>query len=172
MLIHDPYDFPDDNAETKAISSKTLSFITVYPETTYSTPEVRSLAPDVRQCYFHDEHKLNYMQRYSHINCLSECRTEIAYRLCGCVPYFLPNNGSYRICEMNELACVRENQPIYFGALPGINKSIIGPIGKVDTNMHHAPCNCLPDCQLNEYPSEITSATLNRTFSNSRIALL
>lgn len=117
VLIHDAFDFPDDNAETKAVSVSTLAFLMVYPETTYSTPEVRKLAPDVRYCYFHDERKLSYFQRYTHLNCLAECRSEIANQLCGCVPYFLPNNGSYRVCEMNDMMCVRENRPAYFGAL-------------------------------------------------------
>lgn len=170
-MVHDPYDFPDDNAETKAISNKMIAFVMVYPESTYSTPEVRNLAPEVRNCYFHDEHKLGYMQRYSYVNCLAECRTEIAYRLCGCVPYFLPNNGSYRVCELNEMICVRENRPAYFGALPGLNKAIL-ETPDADTNIQYTPCNCLPDCQINQYPTEITSATLNRTFSNTRMGLL
>lgn len=169
VFVHDPYDFPDDNAETKAISSKMISFLMVYPETTYSTAEVRSLSPAVRYCYFHDEHQLHYMQRYSYTNCLAECRTEIAYRLCGCVPFFLPNNGSYRVCEMNEMMCARENRPAYFGALPGLNKTIIET---AEPNIHHTPCGCLPDCQLNQYPTEITSALLNRTYSFSQMGLL
>lgn len=169
VLVHDPYDFPDDNAETKAISSKMISFLMVYPETTYSTPEVRSLSPEVRFCYFHDEHKLNHMQRYSYANCLAECRTEIAFQLCGCVPFFLPNNGSYRVCEMNDMMCARENRPAYFGALPGLNKKIIET---AEPNTHHTPCGCLPDCQLNQYPTELTSASLNRTYSASQMGFL
>ncbi|XP_031617478.1 sodium channel protein Nach-like [Contarinia nasturtii] len=168
VLVHDPYDFPDDNAETKAISRKMIAFVMVYPETTYSTSAVRSLSPDARYCYFHDEHRLSHMQRYSYVNCLAECRTEIAYRLCGCVPYFLPNNGSYRVCEMNEMECARENRPIYFGALPGLNKTIVGT---AEPSIQHTPCNCLPDCQLNQYPTEITSAHLNRSYSFSRMGL-
>lgn len=167
--MHDPYDFPDDNAETKAVSNKMLSFVMVYPETTYSTPEVRRLSPEVRYCYFHDEHQLNYVQRYSYANCLAECRAELAYRLCGCVPYFMPNNGSYRVCEMNDMICVRKNRPAYFGALPGLNKTIIGT---ADPNIYHTPCKCLPDCQINQYPTEISSSTLNRTYSFSRMGLL
>lgn len=125
VLIHDAFDFPDDNAETKAVSTKTLAFLMVYPETTYSTPEVRKLAPEVRYCYFHDEHKLNYFQRYTHLNCLAECRSEIAHQLCGCVPYFLPNNGSYRVCEMSDMMCVRGNRSAYFGALVRTLREIV-----------------------------------------------
>lgn len=167
-MIHDPYDFPDDNTETKSISTKTLSFLTVYPETTYSTNDVRNLLPDIRYCYYSDEHKLNYMQRYSYLNCLAECRTEIIYRLCKCVPYNLPNNGSYRICNLNEMSCVRMHRTEYMGALPGYNRT---KVLASEASIHYRPCNCLPDCQFHSYPTEITSAILNRTFSHSRPAL-
>lgn len=145
-----------------------LSFITIYPETTYSTADVRNLAPNVRYCYFNDEHKLNSMQRYSYLNCLAECRSEIIYRLCNCVPYNSPNNGSYRICNINEVMCVRKHRSEYSGALPGFKqiKMLASEI-----KHHELPCDCLPDCQLNRYPTEITSAILNRSFSHSRAAL-
>lgn len=170
-MIHDSYDFPDDNAETKAISIKMLAYIMVYPETIYSTPEVRKLAPSVRLCYFPDERKLGYFQRYSHLNCLAECRSEVVNQLCGCVPYFLPNNGSYRVCEMIDMICVREKRGAYFGALPGLNKTMLDPIGTIDEKFSQRPCDCLPDCELNQYPTELTSATLNRTFSTTRKSL-
>lgn len=168
-MMHDPYDFPDDNAETKSISMKMMAYIMAFPETTYSTPEVRHLSPLTRQCYFYDERTLSYFQRYSYINCLAECRAEIANRACGCVPYFYPNNGTYPVCEMKDMQCIRQNRPAYAGALPGLNKTLIE---KIDTNVNFTPCDCLPDCQLNQYPTEITSADLNLTFSITRLNLL
>lgn len=171
MLIHDAYNFPDDNAETKAISPKMLAYIMIYPETTYSTTNVRRLAPNVRNCYFHDERNLTYFQRYSQLNCLAECRAKLANRLCGCVPYFLPNNNSYRVCDMNDMMCVRENRSAYYGDLAGLHKTIHELNGGIDENDIHTPCDCLPDCELNQYPAELTSATLNRTFSTTRMSL-
>lgn len=70
------------------------AFISLSPESTYSTPDVRRLATKDRNCYFEDEVKLGVMQRYSYINCLAECRSEMIFRECGCVPYHLPNNGN------------------------------------------------------------------------------
>lgn len=149
-----------------------MAFIMIYPETTYSTPEVRAqLTPEFRKCYFADEHKLGYFQKYTQFNCLAECRAEMAHRLCGCVPYFLPNNGSYRVCEMNDTICVREKRPAYFGILSEDNRTAHGRIQSVDENAVHFPCNCLPDCELNQYSSGLTSATLNRTFSRTRTQL-
>lgn len=33
-------------------------------------------------------------------------------------------------------------------------------------------CNCLPDCELNEYPGEIATGILNRQFSYNSMSLL
>lgn len=159
----------DDNAETKAVSAKMEAFISVSPESTYSTDDVRQLPIYDRNCYFENEIKLNVMQRYSYGNCLAECRSEIIFKLCGCVPYNLPNNGTYPICQMNQIACVQKNKHIYIGALPGLNRTYV-TLSNVDIT--DTPCKCLPDCQLNQYPSEITSAYLNRTFAFSSSALL
>lgn len=169
-MMHDPYDFPDDNAETKSISHKMTAYIMVFPETTYGTPEVRDLPPQTRNCLFSDERKLNYSQRYSYINCLAECRAEIAYRSCGCTPYFYPNNGTYPVCEIKDMQCIRQNRQAYAGALPGLNKTVITEKG--DSDGHYTPCGCLPDCELNQYPSEITSADFNLTYSATKLSLL
>lgn len=69
------------------------AFISLSPESTYSTPAVFRLPVDKRDCLFETEVKLGVFQRYSYINCLAECRSELVFNLCGCVPYQLPNNG-------------------------------------------------------------------------------
>lgn len=93
VYIHNAYDFPDDNAETKAVGGKLEAFISVNPESTYSTSAVYNLAPKERQCYFPKEGKTEIMSRYSYINCMAECRSRLIYELCGCIPYQYPNNG-------------------------------------------------------------------------------
>lgn len=151
-------------------------FVMIFPETTYSTQDARELSIGERNCYFADEHRLGYFQQYSQLNCLSECRAEMAYRLCGCVPYFYPNNGSYRVCEMSDMMCVRENRSVYYDVLRQKPKNqpsnIYSPLFQmVDENDIVYPCDCLPDCELNKYSSELTSAKLNREFSKTRVQL-
>lgn len=159
VFVHDAYDFVDDNAETKTLSLRNLALLSVTPENTYSTDDVRALSIGVRQCLMADEKKLKVMRSYSYINCMAECRSDIVFKLCGCVPFHMLNNGTYPGCEMNQITCVMENQPKYSGALPGLNQTLVA-LGRA-TN----PCDCLPDCEFNWYASEVTSATLNRTFS-------
>ena len=65
---------------------------------TYSTPEVRALKKEQRQCLFEDEQALKIanskVSRYSYSNCLVQCRLEHMDKLCHCAPYFYPTGGS------------------------------------------------------------------------------
>lgn len=168
VFVHDAYDYVDDNAETKALNLKVMALLSVTPESTYSTDDVRMLPVDVRQCLMADEKKLKVMRSYSYINCMAECRSDIVFKLCGCVPYHMLNNGSYPVCEMNQITCVTENQNKYSGALPGLNRSQIILEKTLNTTN---PCDCLPDCEFNLYTSESTTATLNRSFSFTNNAI-
>jgi hypothetical protein len=61
---------------------------------TYSTPEVRTLSKQQRQCLFDDEQILNTgngsSSGYSYSNCLVQCRLQHMDQLCQCAPYFYP----------------------------------------------------------------------------------
>lgn len=169
VFVHDPYNYADDNADIKVVERKSVAFITVYPETTHSTDSVRKLSPSVRNCYYSDEYRLVHHKQYSYTNCLAECRSTVANDLCGCVPYFMLNNGTYRLCEMTDMACIRRFRPDYFSAMPGLNRTVFA----MDrTAAAFWPCDCLPDCELNDYSAESTVAVLNRTFSTGHLSLL
>lgn len=96
VMIHNSYDYADDNAETKLVQAAVEAFIAISPESTYSTADVYRLPVEQRQCLSMDEVRLPVMQKYSYVNCLAECRSNILYMRCGCIPYNLPNNGQRR----------------------------------------------------------------------------
>lgn len=110
VLLHDAYDFPDRNAPTKIVTLGKESFMRIVPEITYSTEDIRNMPIDMRKCLFHDEHKMPVMQRYSFVNCMSNCRIRLLYEKCGCITYNLPNNGSAKTCGLKELGCVLDNR--------------------------------------------------------------
>lgn len=93
IFIHDSYDYADDNAETKYVTALSEAYITLAPESTYSTTAIRRMNIEKRACYFSNDVKLNVMQSYTYTNCMTECRSNLIYSLCGCVPYNYPNNG-------------------------------------------------------------------------------
>jgi acid-sensing ion channel, other len=131
-MIHNSHDYPDENAETKVIMARLEAFVSVapgkknilflfkvpkyrfalIPESTYSTDDVYPLAQNVRDCMADYEMRMSTMTQYSYVNCLAECRSEIAFRKCGCIPFDLPNNNTKPTCNMNHIRCIQDNMGI------------------------------------------------------------
>ncbi|XP_059221727.1 pickpocket protein 11 [Stomoxys calcitrans] len=156
LLIHDAYNAPDENAETKIISSARESFVHINPESTYATNEIYKMNIEERNCLFPHERRLMIMQRYTFTNCMWECRINYILKSCGCIPHSLPNNGTYPVCDVKDLQCVMKNRLIFTRALNDYNVTLSAV---KDTKKF--PCDCLPDCQSNRYMSEITMGRLN-----------
>ena len=105
-MLHYPYDFPDYNAENKLVGMGYQVFLSVSPEETYSTSEVRALSINTRDCVFNDEkvlsenydiNKLNFTYaRYTYKNCMAECRANTIKNKCNCVPYYFRQKGIVR----------------------------------------------------------------------------
>lgn len=152
--IHDAYDYLDDNADVKTIIRKTEALINITPERTYSSDTVKELPIWRRMCYSEDERPLRFMQKYSYTNCYAECRSQMIYQQCDCVPYYMPNYNFYRICEMNDMACVHTNWKLFH--MMTVNSS----------------CDCLPSCDFNLYSGDVTTGVLDRRFSQSHYDLL
>lgn len=108
VIVHDSYDFPELNSPNMFIQENYVSYIGIMPESTYSKNEIYNKEVMIRQCYSDREIPLNVMRRYSFINCMVECRRLIAYKMCGCIPYNYPRNGSLPICDAVEQLCIME----------------------------------------------------------------
>jgi hypothetical protein len=84
------------------VSTAPNGIVSAHPQvsaaSTYSTPEVRDLKKEQRQCLFEDEQALKIANSngsgYSYSNCLVQCRLEHMNRLCQCAPYFYPTGES------------------------------------------------------------------------------
>lgn len=103
-MVHYPYNFPDRSTEFKLVGLGVQAFLGLSPEETYSTPGVKDLSVQVRGCIFNKEElpialrelKRNYpWTKYSYVNCLNECRANTILNKCGCIPYYIPQNGKY-----------------------------------------------------------------------------
>jgi acid-sensing ion channel, other len=91
---------------------------------------------------------------------MAECRSAIINQFCGCVPYNLPNNGSFTKCKVADLKCVRTNSIRFAGSSFKLNND-----SSENSRNLRAKCQCLPDCTFYTYPSEISTGELIRDFS-------
>lgn len=156
------------------------------PEEYYSTDSVLELPIDKRNCLTKNERDMNYGIQYSFSNCMEECRAQIVLEACGCIPYFLPNNGNisfslstqilllrkilpgtHKTCKPDKIRCVKTQWPIFAGSVMGNNSKNIEKLTESEEFLKQK-CNCLPNCQNYIYIVDETYNTLNRqnTFSS------
>ncbi|KAJ4434548.1 hypothetical protein ANN_23110, partial [Periplaneta americana] len=132
VLVHDPYDYPDVNTVKKFVPLRSDLFFSIPPWVTYSTPEVRDIPiknRGLRGCLFPDEVELRKMKSYSYNNCITECRENYTIQICGCTPFYYPNNGGYRICNLTDVPCLAKNKSSLGGLLSlFIGFSLIGAV--------------------------------------------
>lgn len=101
VILHDSYDFPGFGATNAIVPAGKNYFISVNPTQSYATPAYRSMSYEVRECLFDGERKLHIFNKYSWVNCMTECRILILHKYCGCVPYFVRNNNGKNRCMCN-----------------------------------------------------------------------
>jgi acid-sensing ion channel, other len=110
-------------------------------EATYSTNDIFTLPANIRDCLQFNERRMDTFSRYTYVNCMAECRSAIVNNFCGCVPYNLPNNGSYPKCKMSQLRCVKDNAFRFSGSIFKINND-----SSENSRYLRSKCQCFPDC--------------------------
>ncbi|XP_046470375.2 sodium channel protein Nach [Neodiprion pinetum] len=180
VILHDPYDYPDRNAKNKLIRIDKEVFLSVTPEVTYSTDDVRSLPVSKRSCIFSDEGQdlTALMGNYSYNNCLAVCRMQTIFEKCECIPYYQEylrfasvdlsendpdTNTSVRICNLTDVKCVYDFQDWYETSWPGtkVTNRHLPSIEVLD--YESGPCKCIPDCSLFRYPLQSSAGILDRS---------
>ncbi|XP_055390547.1 sodium channel protein Nach-like [Condylostylus longicornis] len=155
LFLHDAYDYADENAEIKMLSSNQECFIRVVPEQVKTTQAIRKLPISQRNCYFRDEFKLDFFSNYSFINCVAECRASIMYRICGCIPLRYASNSTSRICSFPQTPCI-------------MNFLTLSQITLENNETINRNCDhCLPNCEFNVYQVDLSSSRLNTSYSIS-----
>ncbi|XP_014612219.1 PREDICTED: sodium channel protein Nach-like [Polistes canadensis] len=116
VLVHYPYDYPDHNANDKLIDLNKQAFLSIAPEETYATLDVKDLAISTRNCVFSDEgdrilnnKNIEYRrltsEKYSYVNCMAECRANTIKKKCDCIPYYFPPS-EVRVCNLKDVKCL------------------------------------------------------------------
>ncbi|BFF93891.1 sodium channel protein Nach [Drosophila madeirensis] len=163
LLLHDAYNFPDENSETKVVTSTRESFVRINPESTYATNDIRRMDLSLRNCLFGSEREMRGLKRYSFINCMFECRVVMILDLCGCIPPYVHNNGSFKVCDVLDANCMIQGKRLFSHALANLNISL-----SIVRETNSFPCGCLPDCQSNHYVSESTMGRLDVSYFANR----
>ncbi|XP_017042709.1 sodium channel protein Nach-like [Drosophila ficusphila] len=70
----------------------------------------------MRKCRFYHETNLTHFPFYTRNICLQECRINLAYKICKCIPHFYPNRISNpkRVCDYKTLRSCFPRHESYF----------------------------------------------------------
>ncbi|XP_075157994.1 pickpocket protein 28-like [Haematobia irritans] len=107
MLLYNPIDFPHIKEAGLPIDLGNQIRVRLNTKITSSSPSLRSISPKDRQCYFSDEKELLFFKYYTRRNCEMECNTKLVFRLCNCIPNYMPTivaNSS--VCFLQDMTCV------------------------------------------------------------------
>lgn len=92
IFLHSPYEFMNI-ARSAGYTTEAYEFEAFSIEI-ITTPDFKSdTSISQRGCRFHTESNLTHFNVYSKGICLQECRLQLAYKHCGCIPHFYPNNS-------------------------------------------------------------------------------
>lgn len=93
MFIHSPYEAMNI-ARSMGWAKEAYEFEAFSTEI-ITTKQFRSdTSIEQRGCRFQSESNLTHYKVYSKFLCLSECRLELVYKHCSCIPHFYPNNSN------------------------------------------------------------------------------
>lgn len=108
-----------------------------------------------RGCRFHSESNLTHYKVYSKLLCLSECRVNLAMKVCGCIPYFYPNKSKLTqlnsFSEFNFVSIVKSPKPIcsyqkLMSCFPSRKELFLEFHDASDGRDEMIQCNCLQNC--------------------------
>ncbi|KAH8381337.1 hypothetical protein KR093_002829, partial [Drosophila rubida] len=94
------------------ISAGHTTQLPVHPRIIETVPQARHMSPSVRNCFFEDEIRHNFSQRYTFSKCISACRARSIFSLCGCLPFNIPMGFiSFAVgrvyCTLQHMECLQ-----------------------------------------------------------------
>lgn len=131
VLLHNPYDYPNDYIEENVLSAGRMMLVSVYPEKFQTTSGARRMSVSSRHCLLRNERVLRSLRHFSYSNCFTECRQNFSTHLCGCSPFYYPNNGKEQFQTLHRAVwCVYQyfskRQDIRFSGDEDIDVGISG----------------------------------------------
>ncbi|XP_050551608.1 sodium channel protein Nach [Spodoptera frugiperda] len=136
VMYTDYTEFPSDD-ELSYIESYGESFHTITATYTYCSDEVKSLPVRSRNCFFHDEHRLDHFWSYHNSDCDHLCYANAVKSACRCIPAYIPHSGRNNVCKLVDIPC------------------IIDVKWNMSKWLTPEKCNCLRDCESRRYRGEM-----------------
>ncbi|XP_076751975.1 sodium channel protein Nach [Xylocopa sonorina] len=168
VTIFNPYDYPDTT------SGGVIDFI-VSPRMHQSIQleaiqyfSKRSIIPyplAKRNCVFADE-MVSLRAFYTYSDCIVDCKIENMWKTCGCVPFYLPNRRSRRVCNLEDLPCLSQHKSRWFSVVP--HEHLYDGDGMHGADILHC-YDCYPECREVKYTAKQSAVTLEPNYDIVRL---
>ncbi|XP_050584544.1 sodium channel protein Nach-like [Bombus affinis] len=167
VTIFNPYDYPDMTSGGVIdflVSPRVHRSVELEAIMFYSIRSIMSYALEKRDCVFEDE-MTSLRMFYTYSDCIVDCKTQDMWKICKCIPFFLPNRESKRVCNLEDVPCLSQHKSTWFSVVPHENLYNNNEnMDKTETLYCH---NCYPECSHVKYNAKIAMSGLE---SNQHVA--
>ncbi|KAL0267586.1 UNVERIFIED_CONTAM: hypothetical protein PYX00_009819 [Menopon gallinae] len=159
LSISGPYDVPDVSVRRLYSPASHYIMLDLSALSIISSDTVRDLSPQQRKCRYFDESNLETADVYSYNLCRMQCRADLAYDLCKCIPYFYRKSKSRPYCDASGMKCL------------GQHGQFLTNLRDPTTN-EKLPCGCLPLCNDVHYLIELETHLIWPLATNMQYSML
>ncbi|XP_047355458.1 sodium channel protein Nach-like isoform X2 [Vespa velutina] len=152
VTLFNPTDYPDNisGGVTEVLVSPLLeSYLEIEAVSFYSTGQTKSYPISKRKCIFPNEIRTSYGD-YSYSDCLVDCREQQIWKMCKCIPFYLPTRTGVhskhgrRACTLTDMSCLNHYKSDWLTVFPHEDETF--NITMNDYKSLHCK-RCYPSCE-------------------------
>ncbi|KAG5675383.1 hypothetical protein PVAND_005291 [Polypedilum vanderplanki] len=134
FYIHLPNEILSPLHKEYSVQLGTGKLLTLSAQSFRSDESLRSYSPEIRDCYFEGERKLQFFKAYTKLNCEYECMVNYTLNQCKCIMFYMPRKSASKVCDYENYSC-------FIKSLADWHKE----------TSKNKTCNCLNTCNNIEY---------------------
>ncbi|KAK3913180.1 Pickpocket protein 28 [Frankliniella fusca] len=160
VLLHNPVETPKITAFGFLVEPGTENRVAITPIIGRTSPKLKSVSVEKRQCLFQHERNLQFYRTYTQRNCILECEANFTLSHCKCVAYYMPKDRLTRICGKKDEHCANVAREAMELRLANSAANL------TQLNITDVPsCQCLPGCSELSYSSSHSSSHFAPTYT-------
>ncbi|KAK5641662.1 hypothetical protein RI129_010209 [Pyrocoelia pectoralis] len=152
IIIHHPGEMPRFHQHYYWLPMDRLISVSIKPNMITTHNDLKGYKPEDRQCYFQGEKYLKYFRIYNQQNCLLECLTNMTFKMCGCVDFYMPRTDDIPICGPALLNCAATANDDFVKRKGSQRRH--RNVDKTEAFIKSNDCNCFPACYALRYDAE------------------
>ncbi|XP_015171758.1 PREDICTED: sodium channel protein Nach-like isoform X2 [Polistes dominula] len=169
VTLFNPTDYPDNisGGVTEVLVSPLLeSYLEIEAVSFHSTSQTKSYPIPKRKCIFPNEIQTRYGD-YSYSDCLVDCREQQIWKMCKCIPFYLPTRAEVkskhgrRACTLTDIECLDRYKSNWLTVFPHDDEALNNTVNEYNS----LRCgNCYPSCIDVFYTIQSSFSTMKRGY--------